>query len=108
MRKLKIRESKRVQGHTAKLQSELGFELGVCPRGGGGGEEREMTFKGYFPEARPWAGHPKQYLTFNYRTLIERKCNPFLLLRVHVIELGPRKAPVTRLSSLSWPGPSLL
>lgn len=101
MRKVEIRESKCVQGHTAKLQSEPGFELGLCPWGGGRGEEREVTFKGHFPEARPRAGHPKQYLTFNYRTLVERKCNPFLLLLVHVIELGPRKAPVTRLSSLS-------
>lgn len=93
MRKLKIGECKCVQGHPAKLPSELGFELGLCPWGGGGGEEREVTCKGHFPEARPWAGHPTQQVTFNYRTLAEGKCNPFFLLIAHVIELGPERCP---------------
>lgn len=47
-------------------------------REGGGGEKREETFMGHFALASPYAGQPKQRLTFNYRVLIGKKCNPFL------------------------------
>lgn len=47
-------------------------------REGGGGEKRKETFMGHYTVAEPFPGHSKQYLTFDYWMLIERKCNPCL------------------------------